>query len=304
MTRTVLRAATLLAATAVVLPPARAETPPAREPDSKVTTQGKQDGALLKEVLEAHNRERAKEKLPPLEADPALAKAAQAHADDMAAHHKMSHEGSDGSTPFDRLKRQGYHYQSAAENVAEGYRTADDVMAGWMDSPPHRANILGKFSRAGFAVARDDKGYPYWAAEFATPWPKLDPARAGADLVDAVNAARAGEKQPPLIADPKLGRAAGRIAQALAKAATLDASKATDAGLAENLKREGYRFLSVAESAATGAPSAAEAVAGWMGDESTRKGLLAKAAEAGGGYAVDDSGRPYWCLIVATPARR
>jgi hypothetical protein len=41
-----------------------------------------------------------------------------------------------------------------------------------------------------------------------------------------------------------------------------------------------------------------------MDDEATRKGLLAKAAEAGGGYAVDDSGRPYWCLIVATPAAR
>ena len=61
----------------------------------------------------------------PLTLDPKLTAAAQAHADDMAAHQKMTHDGSDGSTPSDRIKRQGYQFQNEGENVAEGYRTVE-----------------------------------------------------------------------------------------------------------------------------------------------------------------------------------
>src|SRR5436309_3378063 len=73
---------------------------------------------LAPQLLAAHNRERAGQKLPPLALDAKLTAAAQLHADDMALNGKMSHEGSVGSTPFDRIKRQGFHYRSAAENVA------------------------------------------------------------------------------------------------------------------------------------------------------------------------------------------
>src|SRR4051794_40054014 len=60
------------------------------------------------ELIAAHNRERAAANLPPLVANPKLEAAARAHARDMAEHGTMTHEGSDGSTFDQRIKRQGY----------------------------------------------------------------------------------------------------------------------------------------------------------------------------------------------------
>ena len=45
----------------------------------------------------------------------------------MARHGEMTHTGSDGSTPFERITRQGYHYLSCGENVAAGQRTVNEV---------------------------------------------------------------------------------------------------------------------------------------------------------------------------------
>jgi uncharacterized protein YkwD len=80
----------------------------------------------------------------------------------------MSHRGSDGSSPFDRISRQGYRYRAAAEYVAFGFDDIESVMDGWMKSPGHRRNILGSFSEIGVgrAVAKD--GASYWCATFGT----------------------------------------------------------------------------------------------------------------------------------------
>src|SRR4051812_10732675 len=143
----------------------------------------------LPDLLMAHNRERSEAGKPALEFDELLAKAAAIQARDMAAHDKMSHEGSDGSTPADRVQRTGYKFQSTGENVAMGYRDTESLMKGWMESPKHRANILGDFTQIGVAKAEAPDGTPYWAVEFGRPWPALDPATASADLVAAVNRA-------------------------------------------------------------------------------------------------------------------
>ena len=128
----------------------------------------------------------------------------------------MTHDGSDGSSPSDRIKRQDYHFQNDGENVAEGYRTVDPLMRGWMNSPPHRENILGKFSEVGIAVARDDDGTPYWAVDFGTPWESLDSSQAAEDLVKAVNKERqrsAGLGKPLSRQPETANTAAGQIAR-------------------------------------------------------------------------------------------
>ena len=120
-------------------------------------TRSADDARAVRLTFEAHNREREAAELGPLTLDPMLTAAAQGHADDMAGHGKMTHDGSDGSTPSDRIKRQDYPFQSDGENVAEGYRTVDELMRGWMESEHHRENILGKFSQVGIAVVTDDE---------------------------------------------------------------------------------------------------------------------------------------------------
>jgi len=50
--------------------------------------------------------------------------------------------------------------------VAYGYATEEKVMVGWMNSPGHRANILGKqFDAMGAAVAWKGST-PYWTQDF------------------------------------------------------------------------------------------------------------------------------------------
>ncbi|MEW2288097.1 CAP domain-containing protein [Streptomyces sp. NPDC047841] len=118
------------------------------------------------EIVQLVNTERAKAGCQPLALNSTLTKAAQAHSDDMAAHQNMSHTGSDGSSPGDRITRAGYTWSSYGENVAYGYGTAQQVMDGWMSSPGHRANILNcGFKEIGVGLAQPGS---YWTQDFGT----------------------------------------------------------------------------------------------------------------------------------------
>jgi uncharacterized protein YkwD len=137
----------------------------ADEPPSPATTE--------KEVVALTNAERKKNDLPVLRANPLLAKVARAHSENMAKQGKMEHE-LDGKTPFDRIKGVGYKYFWAGENIAYGDDniTPQTILSGWMDSKPHRANILHeKYSEIGVGVARDDKGRVYYTQVFGKPRP-------------------------------------------------------------------------------------------------------------------------------------
>lgn len=86
----------------------------------------------------------------------------------MARRGKMSHRGSDGSTPFDRITQVGYQYWAAAENVAYGFDRVDEVMAGWMRSAGHRRNILGPYREIGVGHAVGTTGRSFWCVTFGT----------------------------------------------------------------------------------------------------------------------------------------
>jgi uncharacterized protein YkwD len=122
------------------------------------------------QVLMQVNAERAKRRLPPLRADQNLARAAQDHACDTAHSGKMSHRGSDGSDLSARLRRVGYDYNLAAENVAKGYSDPAAVMKGWMSSTGHRRNILtAEAVDLGLGIAIGKDGAPYWVLDMARP---------------------------------------------------------------------------------------------------------------------------------------
>lgn len=109
------------------------------------------------DLLARINRERVSRGLVPLALNGKLTQAAQDHANDMAASGKLSHTGSDGSTVFDRIGRRGYgayHWgRKAGENWAWYHDTAA-AMSMWMNSRPHRENILHPIYReVGIGVA-------------------------------------------------------------------------------------------------------------------------------------------------------
>jgi uncharacterized protein YkwD len=108
----------------------------------------------------------------PLVLSPTLTKVAALHARDMAAHGRLSHLGSDGSEPADRVERAGYDWKAVGENVASGQNGPEEVVAGWLSSAGHCANIMGpQFFEMGvaFTVAPDDPAGIYWVQTFATP---------------------------------------------------------------------------------------------------------------------------------------
>lgn len=118
-------------------------------------------------VLELVNDERRQAGCGPLSLDPRLGASARHHSRDMARRGYMSHQGSDGTGPLDRIRSTGYRAAVWGENVASGYRTADQVVNAWMDSPEHRDNILD-CDYAQMGIARAEPG-DYWTQDFGTP---------------------------------------------------------------------------------------------------------------------------------------
>jgi uncharacterized protein YkwD len=96
------------------------------------------------------NRERTSRGERALNADRDLQQAAQAHSQDMAAGDYFEHDGRGGSTPLSRMRAAGYIFSShlgyaIGENIAWAtmwLASPKAIVAGWMASPGHRANIL------------------------------------------------------------------------------------------------------------------------------------------------------------------
>ena len=93
--------------------------------------------------------------------------AARAHSVDMASSNVMSHTGTDGSNAGVRLTRAGYQWRMYGEIVARGYKTAQAVVDGWMNSPGHRDVILTpQFTSFGAALATSASGQSFWTVDF------------------------------------------------------------------------------------------------------------------------------------------
>jgi uncharacterized protein YkwD len=129
--------------------------------------------AFAAQVIDLVNQRRAGAGCAALVAHDTLGQVAQAHAQDMADNDIFDHTGSDGRSPFQRMRDAGYNYRLAAENIAAGANTPAEVVGLWMDSPGHRANILNCALRetgVGYVVDPNDRlNYgTYWVQTFGT----------------------------------------------------------------------------------------------------------------------------------------
>jgi uncharacterized protein YkwD len=108
---------------------------------------------------------------PPLAVSRKLNDAASDHARDMARRKYFEHVGRDGSEPRDRVRRAGYQSRLTGENIALGPESAEEVVAGWLDSPGHCENIMDPRFRdigVGFAIGKK-RGQIYWVQNFGSP---------------------------------------------------------------------------------------------------------------------------------------
>lgn len=105
------------------------------------------------ELLNLTNQERIQAGVAPLIMNGELSTAAQQKADYMFAHNFWAHIAPDGTTPWYFIKRSGYEYLYAGENLARGFTTAKATVDAWMASPTHKENMLSKnYKDVGFAV--------------------------------------------------------------------------------------------------------------------------------------------------------
>jgi uncharacterized protein YkwD len=113
------------------------------------------------------NAERAKVGCGALRESSALDAAASGHSKDMATQDYFSHVSLDGRTFDQRIRAAGYSGRTLGENIAAGQRTASAVMASWMSSSGHRANILNcAFKQIGVGVASGGSYGIYWTQDF------------------------------------------------------------------------------------------------------------------------------------------
>jgi uncharacterized protein YkwD len=107
---------------------------------------------------------------PPLLAESRLALAARGHSSDMAQQAYFDHVGKDGSQPWDRVSAQQYPWQSVGENIAAGYATPEEAVAGWLKSPGHCANIMAQnYTQTGVGQVQGGPYKIYWTQVFARP---------------------------------------------------------------------------------------------------------------------------------------
>ncbi|MFJ8743316.1 CAP domain-containing protein [Embleya sp. NPDC127516] len=146
--------------------PAETQKPTTPTDTQKPTTPAVPPSGPAAEVVSLVNQERAKAGCSALTVNTKLTAAALQHSQDMAAHANMSHTGSDGSDPGERITRAGYTWTTYGENIAHGYSTPQQVMTGWMNSPGHRQNILNcAFKEIGVGLAGPNS---YWTQNFGT----------------------------------------------------------------------------------------------------------------------------------------
>ena len=143
-------------------PESKPEIPKVEEP--KQSNSSIDQAAFERKVAELTNKERVANGLAPLTFDSSLSNVARIKSNDMFKNNYFSHTSPTYGSPFDMMRQYGITYYSAAENIAMGQRTPEQVVQGWMNSPGHKANILnGRLTHIGVGLSDDDF---YWTQMF------------------------------------------------------------------------------------------------------------------------------------------
>lgn len=114
-------------------------------------------------MLDGVNSLRSARGLRALQYSAELNAAAVTHSRDMAIQDRPWHFGSDGSSPFERVRRVGYRGELIGEAIAETFDTELETLTSWMQDPGTRSVILDpNASEMGFGWVQQASGRIWW----------------------------------------------------------------------------------------------------------------------------------------------
>jgi uncharacterized protein YkwD len=143
-------------------PPASARSASGPCTDAEIESRLLSEWQMEQSIQCLINVERASRGLRSVRPNVQLRSAGAMHAAHMVQQGFFSHSCLDGTSFLDRIRRTGYMRRTRSwtvgENLAWGTgsrSTPQSLVAAWMGSPPHRANVLsGRYRDHGVAVVR------------------------------------------------------------------------------------------------------------------------------------------------------
>ena len=107
----------------------------------------REEAEIPTRVLTQINLLRTQQGLQALTLNPQLGAAAMAHSRDMSAQNRAWHFGSDGSSPLERVRRQGYAGRLLGEDISETYENEISTLGAWMQTRDTRDILMDPAAR-------------------------------------------------------------------------------------------------------------------------------------------------------------
>ncbi len=132
-------------------------------------------------LLVATNKVRADNGVSAVTINGQLSSSSVAKCNDMVQRNYWAHNTPDGKQPWTFVDAAGYKYAKSGENLGYGFKSSSDVVTGWMNSLPHRQNLLDKtFTEVGFGICKSNSYVGFGAQtivvqHFGEPAPKYQP---------------------------------------------------------------------------------------------------------------------------------
>lgn len=122
-----------------------------------------------RQILDLANVYRTEQNLKVFTGHESLSNVARNHSKDMAIRKFFDHKNPSGYQFYDRITAAGLNFRSSAENIAAGYLNAFSAHCGWVNSPGHKANLIGNFDFLGVGVYFGGDYKIYYTQNFLRP---------------------------------------------------------------------------------------------------------------------------------------
>lgn len=190
----------------------------------------------------------------------------------------MSHDSPIYGGCVDLMAHFNIKWSMLAENVAAGQNFPELVVYAWMNSPPHRKNILTP-QLTHLSVGYEPNGH-YWTQHFRVPAaaPIVINVANVADweqkVAELTSQERTKHGLAPLKWDDKLGKMARFKSEDMAQLKVISHDSPTYGGLLELFAKFRVLYKMCAENVAQGQTSPEQVVESWMNSPGHRKNIL------------------------------